>query len=193
MKKLILLSSFVLISFLCINAQMKISPSVGIGIAVPTGSFADNVGLGYGASVGADFKIKPHIKPELIASLGYYMFSEKEQEYTNLFKTGGEYGSKTKANTFYIGAGAKYVTLSGFYGAAMLSFHNFTNKVEFNYPDYLPLEDETISEDYTRLGFTPIVGYQFNLAAFKLEVFIRYSIISDYNNFGAGASLKFSL
>jgi hypothetical protein len=62
---------------------MKISPSVGIGIAVPMGDFGDAVGLGYGASVGADFKIKPHIKPELIASLGYYMFSEKEQEYTN--------------------------------------------------------------------------------------------------------------
>jgi hypothetical protein len=64
---------------------MKISPSVGIGIAVPMGDFGDAVGLGYGASVGADFKIKPHIKPELIASLGYYMFSEKEQEYTYLF------------------------------------------------------------------------------------------------------------
>jgi hypothetical protein len=38
--------------------------------------------------------------------LGYYMFSEKEQEYTYLFNPWGEYGSKTKANTFYIGAGA---------------------------------------------------------------------------------------
>jgi len=193
MKKLILLTSFVIISFLCVNAQMKINPSVGIGIAVPMGDFGDAVGLGYGASVGADFKIKPHIKPELIASLGYYMFSSKEQKYTKSSMTGGEYGFKTKTNTFYIGAGAKYVTLSGFYGAALISFHNFTNKVEYNYPDYLPLEDETISKDFTRLGFTPIVGYQFKLAALKLEVYVRYSIISDYNNFGAGASLKFSL
>ena len=43
MKKLILLTSFVIISFLCVNAQMKINPSVGIGIAVPMGDFGDAV------------------------------------------------------------------------------------------------------------------------------------------------------
>jgi len=65
--------------------------------------------------------------------------------------TGGEYGFKTKANTFYIGAGAKYVTLSGFYGAALISFHNFTNKVEYNYPDYLPFSYKSYPS-YTAFG-----------------------------------------
>lgn len=176
----IILALFLFVAFTTVNAQGKISLSVGPEVAIPMGNFGDLSGIGFGGSVGGELNLADNING--FVTVGYLTFGDKDVSNITYSFT-----------AIPIIVGAKYyIGKGGFYTMAETGFHLWTAKVEspgvvVNGVTFGGGSAETTSTEFT---YGVGVGYEIG----KFDVNAKYiGAGSNLTYIGIRASYKFAL
>jgi len=163
MKRTILIAILMCAAVTLSVAQL---PSFGVGVeaALPSGTFADAAGMGFGGSLIVELDL-PVVS--VYAAGDYLMFAEKEVSTTVPFV--GTFTSKSSSSMFGINAGVKLSILPLVYAGAEVGQYFITSKVEFN--------GATSESSQNKTAIAPMVG----ASLLMLDVSARYVIMSDAN------------
>jgi hypothetical protein len=143
--------------------------SVGLELALPSGTFGDQAGTGFGASVRYEMPMGSNLA--LMGTIGYLTFGGKTVD----FGPGGSF--KYTESMIPIQVGAKYYFMeqqSGFYAALQLGITSFSVKSDITYPTGSGLPNISVSASTTDLSYAPGIGY--HLANIDLQA--SYQIVS---------------
>lgn len=157
------------------NAQNKITLSAGGNLALPTGSFGDIAGTGFGASVTGEYPLGEKLVGT--ATVGYITWGTKDFG-----------GAEWSFSAIPVLAGAKYFFNNNLYGYGQLGFHMFSSSAEIDFGPFFGGKqkvDDSSSEFTIGLG----AGYEIN----NFDLSAAYYIISDANYLGVRVAYKFSL
>lgn len=177
MKK-VLVVLFVLVGI--VSAQKNITFSAGGNLALPMGSFGDAVGVGFGATVGAEMPVADKIIGT--ATLGYLMWGGKD---INL----GIGKITTDFSSIPILVGAKYYFNKGLYGHGQLGLHMFSSTAKSTVTFFGSTTTAEASASST--DFTIGVGGGYEMG--NLDLSVAYYLISDANYLGARVAYRFKL
>jgi opacity protein-like surface antigen len=190
MKKIFTTLTFVLLfSFLIPNAKAQVGFSIGphIGYASPTGNYSGTVndfydGTKYGLSSGVNIGACAKLNVLFISGrvdIDYCWLKNSG----NLTSSNGS--AETKQNVFSFGIGPEYslsLPMSPVkpYASIEILFSSFSGESTFSGVSGVQSSAITLSSA-TRTGLGLIAGAEFKLAAFSLDLNVRYNM---YNVFG---------
>lgn len=184
MKRFAFVTSLTIILFAC-NAFAQIRAlAVGGGVDLPTGTFSNSAGTGFGGSVRAFYEYEGLDNIMLTGSVGFYSFGAKEFNVFG-FSSGFEY----KWTVLPITSGGRYyfgeqdAKTRPFVGGE-IGIHIFSVSLQD--------EDNTISggalAGSTEFALIPMVGVELG----ALDLYAEYSI-SEFNYIGLKGAFKFSV
>lgn len=181
MKKTYLLIAFGLMSFAAL-AQSTPRFSIGAELALPTGDFADAVGIGYGASLRYEGLVADRLA--ITADLGYLFFSGKD---VTVGIPGGVSITSEGQSTYLvpIQLGVKYYFVeqqTGFYAQLMAGSHLY------ELASYAINGNAINREVESKAAFSiaPAIGY--HLA--NVDIGLRYQIVSTSGDATSYAGLR---
>lgn len=173
---------FILICFLFIpQTYSQIRLSVQPGLQIPSGTVADNAGLGFGASLAFEFSRKAAIN--YYASVGFYIFGKNDDLPSNV-----DYS----LSDIPIVAGARYyLARSDFrpYFGIEAGLHLIA--VSINYGTEVKSED-------AYFGFSPFVGFKTYLSrTMDMDINVKYNSVlaegGSIDYIGINFGLQFAL
>ncbi len=170
MKKLIFSLSFVVLSIGAAFSQDG-KFSGGLELALPLGSAADAVGLGFGLTARYEAPIQD--KLNWMATAGFITFGGKDYKFYNPFTQTFETLSSGSSTLIPIQGGVKYFfqeSDNGFYGSGELGLFIGTG-----------------TGSSSKFGFSPGIGYRTG----NLDFSARFNIIDTFNNLGVRAAYIF--
>jgi opacity protein-like surface antigen len=168
MKKLLLSLSVLLLlgAVPALQAQSNMQVGGTLGLGIPTGSFSDNIGIGFGLNGTFLYNVQP--KLYIVGHIGYERFGYKT---SNSVESGGY-------NMIPIVGGARYEIGDGPeftpYVQADIGFYFLS--WSFSRPSYFGSTEWSDSE--SQLGMAPSVGFTLPLTpTIKLDANLKYHII----------------
>lgn len=176
---------FAVAAFFAVSASAQIKVNVGGGLALPMGDFGDGFKMGYGVNVGGKYMLNE--KMAVGASLGYFMFTPKDEVE----------GIDVKFSMMpIVGNFTYYFGTEGFkpYAGADLGFYMWKFKQEGEFMG-IPFDVEDNGSD---IGFAPIVGFEYGFSdKLALDVNAKYNYVmtegeaSTYVGINVGVSYSF--
>lgn len=147
--------------------EKKMSWGAGAELSLPMGDWADFVGVGFGGFGKFQYGLNPDMT--LIGSLGYTMWSEKDQ--------GGGFKTSGSALTFLGGLKYKLATVTpGFYAIGEVGIYNATAKTPAINTGFFVFPESEVTE--SKFVFAPGVGMEFG----NIDVTAKWVISGDVGN-----------
>ena len=181
---LILLAAIVALTSLA-TAQSKYFGGVNADVYLPSGTFGDIAGTGFGGSVTFGKPINENISAYVNA--GYIMWGKKTVGVPG-------YSYSYSYHMIPIKVGGKYFFgKGGFkpYGMLEVGYSSLGVKTEWESTYYGTTYSYSGTASETRFGFAPGAGFEYPIGEkMALDVNVRYELISDFNNIAFRAGLK---
>jgi len=145
-------------------------------LTFPSGDFADGANTGYAAGI----VLEKGIGPVNATLSGSYL------NFGNVTTAADSFESEVAVQSFpTLQAGAKYYLGSFYVGAA--AGVQFMKATVTNSVNGETIQEESATEN--KFVLTPAVGLQFPVYSFTADASLYYSLVSDYNYFGARVTL----
>jgi hypothetical protein len=189
MKK-VLITIVALFLFVGISqAQNKMWLNIGGNVYLPMGDFADVAGTGFGGTAQFEMQFMPQLLGT--GSIGYLTWGGKDIQLL-----GGNYSYSSSAIPVLVGAKYYFMPSGGFYGQAQLGLFFFSTTVDvpsYNIGGVTYGGGETSDSD-SEFAFSFGAGYELPLSPkLTLDLSGAFLVISDANNIGIRAGIKFAL
>jgi opacity protein-like surface antigen len=189
MKK-VLVTLVVLFLFAGISqAQNKMWLNIGGNVALPMGTFGDQAGTGFGGSAQFEMQFMPQLLGT--GSIGYLTWGGKD-----VTQLGGTWSYSFSAVPVLVGAKYYFMPSGGFYGQAQIGIYFFSTTVDV--PGYsiagVTYGGGSQSESSSDFALSIGAGYELPLSPkLTLDLGLAFILISDANNLGIRAGIKFAL
>ncbi|MDR1679558.1 MAG: porin family protein [Prevotellaceae bacterium] len=178
MKKVIFTAILAIATAVSVNAQWKVGAN--LGLQVPTGTFGDVSGTGFGLAANGEYLATENIG--IGAQLGYYSFGEKES------------GSGSWSIVPITVTGKYYFMTEGLkpYAGLDLGFYSLSYEVD------LGILGANVSTSETKFGLAPVVGLQYDFSDnWALDANLKYNYITTsgdaVTSFGINVGVVYSI
>jgi hypothetical protein len=185
-----IIALLIVISSLAFAQEGKMTLGLGAEIVLPSGTFGDVAGTGFGGTVNFLYDINDQIA--ISGTAGYLTWGKKSVGVA-------PYSFEYTYSAIPILAGARYYFTKcgeGLYGSAEIGFYMFS--VKFKSPGYtiggVTYGGGEATESSSEFAFAPGIGYEMPISdVMNFDALAKYVVISDMGNIDFRVGINYKL